>query len=233
VERPTILQSEVLRTNKQETMTENQKLRLDLFREFKGEAQKAYDFIMAGEKSQPMQTEKKAEDGLYYVYADDSYSPCDGKKPEKEVKYIGIIHEGHPFSVGLKDLGSYQLLKDGVKCEKTSDFYKPRECDALNDWEYVERTKRIQRLGTDIPLSDGEYIPALPMVVAMCYWADKGLNEALELAGGTPFNMDECYWSVTENYSNYAWLVFFNNGVVNYYGKYISIVVRPVAAFNI
>ena len=40
------------------------------------------------------------------------------------------------------------------------------------------------------------------------------------------------YWSATENYSNYAWVVYFGNGglVGNY--KTYSYVVRPVTAFT-
>ena len=71
------------------------------------------------------------------------------------------------------------------------------------------------------------------MVVAMCYWADKGLNEALEFVGGQPFDMDSYYWSVTEFYSNNAWIVNFGSGYVNTFSQYYSDVVRPVAAFNL
>ena len=91
----------------------------------------------------------------------------------------------------------------------------------------------IQSLGADIPLKDGECIPALPMVVAMCYWADKGLNDALESVGGKPFDMSEYYWSVTEYTSGIAWYVYFNDGYVSINYKYYSLVVRPVAAFNL
>ena len=147
------------------------------------------------------------------------------------IKYVGIIHNRHAFSVALKDLGVFQLLKDDVECEKESDFYLRRECEALNDWECVKRTSRIQELGTDIPLKECEYIPALPMVVAMCYWANRGLNDALEFADGNPLRMDSNYWSVTESSSGYAWNVNFGNGYVSNYYKGGGGSVRPVAAF--
>ena len=172
------------------------------------------------------------EDGIYLIYDDNSYRKFDKGCKKEGIKYVGIIHNRHAFSVALKDLGVFQLLKDDVECEKESDFYLRRECEALNYWECVKRTSRIQELGTDIPLKECEYIPALPMVVAMCYWANRGLNDALEFADGNPIRMDSLYWSVTEYHSNYAWGVHFGlggvNGVISKYGGFS---VRPVAAF--
>ena len=220
-------------------MTENQQLRLDLFRETKDlqKAKDVFNFVMNDGTAPAPVTVSPAggiANGLYYIFTDGSYTPYDGKsKPEKKVKYIGIAHDGHYFAVALNDLGSYPLVKDTDKCPKESELYLREECDALLDWECVERTKHIQEVGTDIPLEDGEYIPALPMVVLMRHYAKRGLNDMLKLAGGTPFDMDEDYWSVTELYSNYAWYVHFNNGYVSNYYKYHSNVVRPVAAFNI
>lgn len=73
---------------------------------------------------------------------------------------------------------------------------------------------------------------ALPMVVAMCYWAKRGLNDALEFAGGKPLRMDSGYWSVAEYGSYGAWYVGFGNGVVyGNGGKSNGHSVRPVAAF--
>lgn len=224
-------------------MTENQQMRLELYREFKDDAQKAYDFIMGGEKrevSKPASVvsgKAEVENGLYLVYEDGSYIRYTGEHDESAaegVKYIGIVHDGHSFAVALKDLGKYALVQDIDKCPSEHPSYRRRECDALLDWECVERTKHIQEIGTDIPLADGECIPALPMVVLMCHYAENGLNEALKFVGGEPFDMEEYYWSVTERNSGNAWNVYFNTGYVGYYGnKYSSYVVRPVAAFNI
>ncbi len=222
-------------------MNENQKLRLELYREFKDDAQKAYDFIMGGEKHQvtnpaPVTGKGDVSNGLYLVYEDGSYIRYTGEHDESAaegVKYIGIVHDGHSFCVALKDLGKYALVQDTDKCPSEHPLYRRRECDALLDWDCVERTKHIQEIGTDIPLADGEYIPALPMLVLMCHYADKGLNEALKFVGGESFDMEEYYWSVTEYGSSYAWTLNFNNGVVYNGSKSYSYVVRPVAAFNI
>ena len=164
------------------------------------------------------------DDGIYLIYSDNSYCKYDEGCKKEDVKYIGIIHEGHAFAITLKDLGRFQLLKDEAECEDNSEFYLPRECDALNDWECEKRTKRIQELG------DGEFIPALPMLVAMCYWRNKGLDEALKAVGGEPFS-DSGYWSVTEYSSGIAWNVVFSNGGVSNGVKYYGNVVRPVVAF--
>ena len=170
------------------------------------------------------------DDGIYLIYSDNSYCKYNEDCKKEDAKYIGVIHEGHAFAITLKDLGRFQLLKDEAECEDDSEFYLPRECDALNDWECEKRTKRIQELGTDIPLADGEFIPALPMLVAMCYWRNKGLDEALKAVGGEPFS-DSYYWSVTEYSSSSAWLVNFSNGGVYNGYKYYGNVVRPVVAF--
>lgn len=223
-------------------MTENQKMRLELYREFGEDAQKALDFIMAGDNKRevsnpaPVASGKtEVENGLYLIYEDD-YKKYTGEVSESDaegVKYIGIVHDGHSFAVTLKDLGKYALVQDTYKCPSEHPLYRRRKCDALLDWDCVERTKHIQEIGTDIPLADGEYIPSLPMLVLMCHYADKGLNDLLKSVGGEPFDMDECYWSVAESGSGIAWNVSFNNGYVSNGNKCYSGVVRPVAAFNI
>lgn len=178
--------------------------------------------------------ENNLPNGIYLVYEDGHYEPFNGESSKENVKYVGIVHDGHAFCVALKDLGEFPLVKNIRKCPDESDFYVRRECDALNDWEYIERTKHIQEVGTDIPLSEGEYLPSLPMLVAMCYWAERGLNAALEYVGGEPLRIDSIYWSATEFTSNYAWYVNFGSGIVYNYGtKYYGIVARAVAAFNL
>ena len=224
-------------------MNKNQEIKMTLLKEFSNVenavsfCREAYKLLTEDEQkpSSPapivFKDDAIPEDGIYLIYDDNSYRKFDKGCKKEGIKYVGIIHNRHAFSVALKDLGVYQLLKDDVECEKESDFYLRRECEALNDWECVKRTSRIQRLGTDIPLKECEYIPALPMVVAMCYWANRGLNDALEFADGNPLRMDSNYCSVTESNSIYACGVNFGNGGVYNYYKYYGSVVRPVAAF--
>ena len=233
-------------------MTQNQEIKMQLLHEFGisdepktiGFCREAYKFLTEDESQgipkapinfvEPKRGQCE-NDGVYLVYEDNSYAFFTKEADTKKVKYIGIIHYGHPFCVALKDAGRFSLIKKGVECEEESEFYVESETEALHDWECVERTKRIQELGTDIPLNEGEYIPALPMVVAMRYWKNRGLDEALIAVGGEPLQNDSSYWSVTE-YSAYgAWYVNFGSGYVYYSNlKYNTYnVVRPVAAFNL
>lgn len=175
-----------------------------------------------------------ADNGIYIVYNDGSYEKFAPGMKQEGIKYVGIIHDGHAFCVALTDLGRFPLVKDTDNCPDESPLYVPCECDALQAWDCVEQTKHIQEAGTDIPLADGEYIPALPMVVLMRHYAKRGLNDALKFAGGQPLDMYSYCWSATEYSSNYAWYVDFGSGNVNGYGtKYGGNVVRPVAAFNL
>lgn len=232
-------------------MTEEKKELLELYREFGDEAQAALDFIRKN-SAEPVlkinaqvpanddggkiifvdKPEGKPEDGIYIVYKDGSYQLFDGTNSKENVKYIGIIHDGHAFCIGLKDLGEYKLVRDYEKCPDEHQFYRSAESEALFDWEFIERTKHIQEIGTDIPLAENEYLPSLPMLVVI-RGKVKAINEALKYVGGEPFDMDSTYWSVTECSSINAWLVYFYSGYVNYYVKYSSYVVRPVAAFNL
>ena len=221
---------------------------LSLYERFGDKAQSALDFVKANSQSEkkevPTTELRKAEampsNGVYIIYEDGSYTQF-AKEDEEEcvktgVKYIGIIHDGHSFAVTLKELGRFKLVKDYEKCPKTSELYIQRECDALNDWDCVTRTKHIQEVGTDIPLKEGEYIPALPMLVAMMYWRDRGLNDALKFVGGDPIP-DAIHWSSTECSSSGAWRVHGETGNVTstgyYYGKTGSYVVRAVCAWEI
>ncbi len=229
---------------------------LELYREFGSDAQEALDFVVKNspvlkidgdvsllphDEGRIITVEKPGtirfvggpEDGVYVVYDDGFVSKFDEKCKKEGIKAVGIVQYGHAFGVGLKDKGKFALVKDYEKCPESHPFYRDRECDAMFDWECVERTKHIQEVGTDIPLEDDEYIPSLPMLVAMCHYADKGLNDALVLAGGEPLDMDEEYWSSTESRRNYARYVSFSGGNANTYtGKYYGLVVRAVTAFN-
>ena len=224
---------------------------LELYREFGDDAQKALDFVV---KNSPVlmisdqvpatdeggkiifkpEVAEKPKGGIYIIFRDGQYKlfEKDAAINKDDVKYIGVIYDGHSFAIALKDLGEFQLVKDGVKCPSNHPLYRDAECEALIDWECIEHTKHIQELGTDIELPDGEYIPSLPMLVVMRAWAEK-INEALEFVGGELFDMGSSYWSCTEYGSTGAWYVSFHSGYVLTTGKYYSYVVRPVAAFNL
>ena len=189
--------------------------------------------LISFEKREEAELVEKFPDGVYVIYDDGLVSKFDESCEKEGIKAVGIVQYGHAFTVGLKDKGTFPLVRDYEKCPKEHPFYRERLCDALMDWECIERTKHIQEVGTDIPLEDGEYIPSLPMLVAMCHYADKGLNEALKLAGGEPFDMDEYYWSSTEYSRYFARVVGFGSGYTYYNGKCVGGVIRPVSAFKL
>ena len=216
-------------------MTNEQKMRLEIFKETKDLdlAKKVLEFVNGESARQPQKKPWRLEIDIYVIYTDGSYEPYTGANSTENVKYIGVVYDGHPFAITLKDLGKYPLVREDAKCPDEHPFYRDTECEALIDWEFIERTKHIQEVGTDIPLKEGEYIPSLPMLVVMRAWAEK-INEALEYVGGEPFDMEECYWSVTEYSRSIARFVYFSNGFANGGSKYNTyIVVRAVAAFNI
>jgi hypothetical protein len=170
-------------------------------------------------------------DGIYVVYEDGYYelfTSENDKEGHGGIKYIGVSYDGHAWCVSLENLGEWPLVTDAEKCPEESSFYCT-ECEGLIDWEFMERTKHIQEIGTDIPLEDGEYLPSLPMLVVMCA-KKKIINEAIEYAGGEPMP-DDYHWSCTEYYSTYARLVYFIGGIATYGSKYGSLAVRAVAAF--
>lgn len=223
-------------------MTENQKLKLELLKEFSCNenpvefCREAYKFITETEEDSNKDCCRCSErkDGIYLVYEDGStqlFVKGLHKIYAEKVKYIGVVHEGHAFCVSLKSLGSHELVKDFDCCPSEHPLYIDNEVEALFDWECVERTKHLQEVGTSIPLKDGEYIPSLPMLVVMCHLKDK-INEALMFVGGDILE-DEIYWSTTENSADFSWCVNFRNmAVFNYGGKGNAHAVRAVALFN-
>lgn len=56
------------------------------------------------------------------------------------------------------------------------------------------------------------------------------INAALREIGGAELDTD--YWSSTDVHSVFAWGVDFSSGTITYANKYLTLVVRPVAAFK-
>ena len=196
----------------------------------------AYKFITedAEEPTAPVSV-SAVPNGLYIVYDDGTCKPFTGNNPESDKEgavLIGVAVDGHTYGVTLKDKGSFSLVRNTDDCPEEHPLYRERQCDALSDWDFIERTKHIQEVGTDIPLDEGEYVPSLPVLVNMCHHADKGLNKALEFIGGEPLKMDKDYWSSTEGTRGLARLVLFPHGVTFNGNKYYGHVVRAVTAFN-
>lgn len=217
---------------------------LNIFERFGDKAQAALDFVKANSKKETKevvvnhanQSGAMPDNGIYVIYKDGSFMKFE--KDDEEVPtnenavLVGIIQDGHSFAVVPKELGRFKLVKDYEDCPDESDLYIRSECEALNDWDCITKTKHLQEVGTDIPLKDGEYIPSLPMLVAMMYWRKRGLNEALQHIGGDPIS-DSYHWSSTEYNSNNAWGINGESGYIYINNESNSIVVRAVCAWNL
>ena len=220
--------------------TEKTKILLDIYERFGDKAQAALDFVKANSEnetkkvmvSRSNEAVAMPSNGIYIIYENGSYCKFSKDCKKDGAKLVGIVHDGHSLAVTLKDLGRFKLVKDYDECLEECELYIQRECDALNDWDCVARTKHIQEVGTDIPLKEGEYIPSLPMLSAMMYWRDRGLNEALLFLGGEPIS-DNRHWSSTEYNSTSAWYINGESGYILNNIKYGSYVVRAVCAWEI
>lgn len=195
----------------------------------------AYKFITEDAEQPNALASAAIPNGIYIMYDDGTCKPYTGNNPESDkdgAVLVGVAVDGHTYGVTLKDKGSFSLVRNTDDCPEEHPLYRERQCDALSDWDFIERTKHIQEVGTDIPLEEGEYVPSLPVLVNMCHHADKGLNKALEFIGGEPLKMDEDYLSSTEYDRGSARFVNFGNGITYNNYKYYGYVVRAVTAFN-
>lgn len=212
---------------------------IDIYREFGDNAQKCFDFINAnypvkfhclGSKVKNKMV-KFSPNGVYILYNDGHNEKFDGHNTTKGVRAIGLSHDGHCFGIALKDAGEYKLVRDFTKCPSESSAHIDSECKALIDWDYKLKTVTIKRYGSDIPLKQGEYIPALPMLLLMGAYKDE-INKALGYVGGETIK-EEIYWSSTEHSANSAWGVGMSNGYVGIGNKGSMYHVRPVSAFSL
>ncbi len=74
----------------------------------------------------------------------------------------------------------------------------------------------------------GKRLPTIDELRYIYCYKD-AINAIIEEHGGTP--LASYHWSCTESSASYAWVVLFSSGSTGARGKYISFVVRAVAAF--
>lgn len=141
---------------------------------------------------------------------------ANGVYPEKDG--VRIWHDGHTFKV-LKnwDRGVCPLLsEDGREKSAQNGERLQSEVEALLDWDFVGATKCIQSLGTDIPLGEGEYLPTIPVFLAMYKYKGE-LNAALKSMGAEEIDFEEDCWFAQRFNAYTAWIF---NG--SYGGLYIN-----------
>ncbi len=230
-------------------LTDEQRMKLELYREFGSNANEVYDFLKASANNDAKVSKEPIhagtdsadkEDGVYIVYGDGSCTPFTDSMTESQefcrlnAKYVGVRLGGRSVCVALRDLGNreYQFLKDDAERDDAPDFFTDkRGINAFEDFDGARNTERLRSLDTDIPLyllEDGEYIPSMGEWGLLMMFASR-VNKALEWLDAEPIK--GYYWSSTEHSSCFAWLCNFGDGYTINLNKSVSYLVRAVAAF--
>jgi hypothetical protein len=207
-------------------MTEEQKDRLSIYREFGDNAQKAYNFVFG--TAQCIDDSHSVKDGVYIIYNDGGYEPFNGKNKKDNVSKIGLVLGEKKICIGLKDKGTYSLTNN--RDDGTSGKYYDNSVAAVSDWDGEKNTEHIKSIGTDIPLDDGEFIPSAGQIGFVNLFL-KSVNEALEYVGGE--ELEGYYWTSTEYDSTYAWYLYFGDGSLHGWSYKVgaTIYVRTVSEF--
>ena len=206
-------------------MTEEQKDRLSIYREFGGNAQKAYNFVFG--TTQCSNDSHSIKDGVYIIYKDGSYELFNGENKKDDVSKIGLVMGEKKIAIGLKDKGGYSLTNDNddEECGK----YYDNSIDAISDWDGEKNTEHIKSIGTDIPLDDGEFIPSVCQIGFINLFL-KSVNEALKYVGGE--KLEGYYWTSTEYSAEDAWILSLSDGYLGWDTKASTRGhVRAVSAF--
>lgn len=221
----------------------DEKLKLALFSDFGEEAQAVYDFIKSPIKEVEQikidiqQTEGSHQailnDGVYYIYEDNTVEKFDYKKrnaPTKTVKRIGVVMGRHALAVNLEDYPEQPLTNQ--KDPGGYDGYITEYDDAVADWNGQSNTEHIKSIGTGIELEDDEWIPSVAELY-LIYLNKRSINAAIELSGGSRIK-DGWYWTSTEYSATGAWYLGLGDGYLrNWHTKAThSGYVRAVAAFH-
>ena len=207
-------------------MTEEQKDRLSIYREFGDNAQKAYNFVFG--TTQCSNDSHSIKDGVYIIYKDGSYELFNGENKKDDVSKIGLVMGEKKIAIGLKDKGGYSLTNDNddEECGK----YYDNSIDAISDWDGEKNTEHIKSIGTDIPLDDGEFIPSVWQICFINLFL-KSVNEALKYVGGE--KLEGYYWTSTEYSPEHAWHLYLSDGTLDFWDDRASNShrVRAVSAF--
>ncbi len=221
----------------------HEKLKLALFSDFGEEAQAVHDFIKSPVKEVEQikidiqQTEGSHQailnDGVYYIYDDNTVEKFDYQKrnaPTKTVKRIGVVMGSHALAVNLEDCPEQPLTNQ--KDPGGYDGYISEYDDAVADWNGQSNTEHIKSIGTDIELTDDEWIPSVAELY-LIYLNKRSINAAIELSGGSRIK-DGWYWTSTELSATHAWYLSLNDGNLCHWRTKVtdSAYVRAVAAFH-
>ena len=219
-------------------LTENQQFNLLLLDKCGYDLEKATKcqrFVMGSDHpcqspAQHLNNDKMYDDGIYICYKDGANVPFDAYLQKENIRGIGLVVGSHSLCIALRNAGEYTLTnkEDSIGgCRYTQDWDEARmDFNGMSNWE------RIKKIGTDITLADGEYIPALGELMLIGIFKH-AINEALKWANGELLE-DDWHWSSTEYSSALAWSLGLGYmGQFNFSKAQGQRRVRPVSAFTI
>ena len=219
-------------------LTENQQFNLLLLDKCGYDLEKATKcqrFVMGSEHpcqspAQHLNNDKMYDEGIYICYKDGANAPFDADLQKENIRGIGLVVGSHSLCIALRNAGKYTLAN---REDNTDDGrYTPDWDEARMDFNGMSNWEHIKKIGTDITLADGEYIPALGELMLIGIFKH-AINEALEWANGEPLEND-WYWSSTEGSSTDAWNLHLGNMIQYCYIKtQYQRLVRPVSAFTL
>ena len=219
-------------------LTENQQFNLLLLDKCGYDLEKATKcqrFVMGSEQlcqnpAQYPNNDKMYDDGIYVCYNDGANAPFDAGLQKENIRGIGLVVGSHSLCIALRNAGEYTLTN---KEDNTDDgHYVPDWDESRMNFNGMPNWEHIKKIGTDITLADGEYIPALGELMLIGIFKH-AINEALEWANGELLG-DDWYWSSTEGSSTDAWDLGLGGMDQGNYGKTQNQrLVRPVSAFTL
>lgn len=178
------------------------------------------------------------ENGVYVVYKDGHYVKsadvvAAGKPPYAvDVAFVGLAYDGHTFGVHLcGSKGHFPLINTPGHTAPKDDLCFENEWDALMEWDFVKHTRHIQKIGTDIPLEEGEYLPTLACLMVMFHYQEQ-LNETLEFVGGKPIDFGTNFWSCLRRGSYAAWNAYGRGGFFSSGYMFIKYAAVPLSLWN-
>ena len=229
-------------------MTENQKLKMELLKEFAISdepksievCREMYKFMVEDETpTQSVPTNgKHPKDGVYYICDDEKKTIVPFKAtltPPEDAMGVLLVQGERSIIIALRDCndGEETTLTKQKDPSNLKGNYIDTCIDAVADWNGQKNTEHLKAVGLsdNISLSDGWYIPSMGEMLFI-FTHRKEVNAALEKAGGQPI-ADDWYWTSTEYSATYAWgLTLYYGGMGTYPTKASNTFrVRPVSAF--
>lgn len=228
-------------------MTENQKLKMELLKEFAISdepksievCREMYKFMVKDEAPTPLvpTNGKHPKDGVYYICDDEKKTIVPFKAtltPPEDAMGVLLVQGERSIIIALQDCndGEETTLTKQKDPSNLKGNYIDTCIDAVADWNGQKNTEHLKAVGLsdNISLSDGWYIPSMGEMLFI-FTHRKEVNAALEKAGGQPIAND-WYWTSTEYSAATAWYLNLYSGPMYSHTKATyPYRVRPVSEF--